>query len=232
MAAALAAVSFTLPAQAATAARNLPGVSLIWATQTAMRLGWSPSATAQYCSYQLVQMNGKKVRSGSGQDLCHMVTSTGLHPGWRYRFTIWAYQADGRSQRATLSVLLPTPVPLRERAYQWAETQAGARYVYGAEGHGSYDCSGLVRTAYQHAGIWLPRTTGQMLQDSRLHRVSSPRQGDLVFFGAGHVELYDRQDWSFGAESGPETQHGGSWWYQWWPGNWWPSTFYRVQGAG
>jgi hypothetical protein len=225
-----AAVSLTVSAQAATFAPSpLPGVHLIRATGTTMWLGWPANHTARSYSYRLDQMNGVLVGSGSepGQD--DTVSFTGLVPSWRYRFTV---RDNPANRQATLYVTLPGLVPLREDAYQWAEAQAGARYLWGAEGHGSYDCSGLVRTAYQHAGIWLPRTTDQMLSYWRLQRESSPRQGDLVFFGTGHVELYDRQDWSFGAEDGSDIPHSGSWWYRWWPGDWWPTAFYRVQGAG
>jgi cell wall-associated NlpC family hydrolase len=227
-----AAASVTVSAQAATPQPPLPGVRLMWATPTAMQLGWPASRTASSYSYQLDQMNGRQVRTGAEPGSYDTVTFRGLHPGWRYRGTVSGSPAYGPGQFATLYVMLPRPVPPREYAYQWAETQAGAPYLYGAEGHGGYDCSGLVRTAYRHAGIWLPRTTGQMLTDPLLQRESSPRQGDLVFFGSGHVELYDRQDWSFGAESGSDDQHAGSWWYRWWTDNWWPTAFYRVVGAG
>jgi cell wall-associated NlpC family hydrolase len=220
-----AAASLTVPAQAATFAPDpLPGVRLMWATQTAIRLGWATAGGAWF--YSVDQLNGMQVRSGSEPGYYHTVTLTGLHPGWRYRCTVWSNPADGPGRPATRYVTLPQLLPPREYAYQWAEAQAGTPYVYGAEGHGGYDCSGLVRTAYQHAGIWLPRTTGQMLGDPVLQRVATPQQGDLVFFGSGHVELYDRQDWSFGAED------AGSSWYRWWPGNWWPTAFYRVNGAG
>jgi cell wall-associated NlpC family hydrolase len=237
-----------LPAQAMTSAQHpLPGFHLMWATKTAMRLGWRASPAAQSYSYRLDQMNGIQARSGQEPGDLDTVTVLGLHPGWRYRCTVWAegtapetngtgqedngsaQEDNGSGREATLYVTLPEPAPPREYAYQWAESQAGSRYSYGAEGHGAYDCSGLVRTAYLHAGIWLPRTTGEMLDYQRLQRESTPRQGDLVFFGTGHVELYDSRDKSFGAETNPDT---GVWWYRWWPDNWWPTAFYRVHGAG
>jgi cell wall-associated NlpC family hydrolase len=225
-----AAGSLAVPAQAAPPARNpQPGVRLIWATRTAVRIGWPAVRGTGSYSCRLDQLNGTQVGARSGPGYIHTVTFAGLHPGWRYLFTVRGSLAGGRGWRAALSVTLPGHVPPREHAYRWAEAHAGARYVYGAEGNGAYDCSGLVRTAYRHAGIWLPRTTVQMLQYRKLRRESTPRQGDLVFFGTGHVELYDRQDWSFGAESGTSSQQGRSWWNRWWPGNWWPTAFYRVQ---
>lgn len=224
----LAAISLTAPTGAEAAARDpQPSVHLIRTTRTTMRLGWPAARAARSFSYRLIQMNGKQVRAGSGPGSRRTITLTGLHPRWRYRFVLRINPAAGPARRGVLYVTLPGPVPPRERAYKWAESQAGTPYVYGAQGNGGYDCSGLVRTAYQHAGIWLPRTTYQMLSYGKLRRESRPRQGDLVFFGTGHVELYDRQDWSFGAESSST----GSSWYRWWPGNWWPTAFYRVHGA-
>src|SRR5262245_25762194 len=74
----------------------------------------------------------------------------------------------------------------RLRAYRWATTQAGHPYVWGGTGPG-YDCSGLVMMAYRHAGINLPRTTYGMLASRLLVRIWHPRQGDLAFYGSGHV---------------------------------------------
>jgi cell wall-associated NlpC family hydrolase len=42
-------------------------------------------------------------------------------------------------------------------AAAFARGQLGKPYVWGASGPGSYDCSGLVMTAYRRAGVWLPR---------------------------------------------------------------------------
>ena len=213
-----------LPAQAAADTQILPGLHLMWSTKTAMRIGWSARPKAASYTYQLYQMNGVRVRSGAVPGYYHTVICSGLHPGWSYRADV----QSSSDLSATISVTLALLDPLREIAYQWAESQAGTPYLYGGQGDGGYDCSGLVRTAYRHAGIWLPRTTGEMLQYWRLDQESSPRQGDLVFFGSGHVELYAGPERSFGAE----TSSTGTWWNRWWPGDWWPTAFYRVSGAG
>lgn len=214
------------PAQAATNIQDPPSMHLMWTTETALRVGWPASPGVTSYTYQLYQMNGVRVRSGKLPGIYHTVICGGLHPGWRYRAEVRADPGEGGY--AMVTVTLPQPNPPRELAYQWAETQAGARYRYGGQGDGGYDCSGLVRIAYQHAGIWLPRTTGQMLGYPKLDQESSPRQGDLVFFGSGHVELYAGPDQSFGAE----TNSTGTWWNRWWRGDWWPTAFYRISGAG
>jgi len=218
-----------LPAQAAVNTQSPPDLHLMWATQTAMRLGWSASPGATSYTYQLYQMNGVQVRSGSVPGIYHTVICGDLHPGWKYQAEVWDNAGTPLpGEYATMFVTLPAANPPRELAYQWAETQAGEPYLWGGEGDGGYDCSGLVQTAYSHAGIWLPRTTFEMLQYWRLDREAAPRQGDLVFFGDGHVELYAGPGQSFGAE----TNRTGTWWNKWWPGSWWPTAYYRVTGAG
>jgi cell wall-associated NlpC family hydrolase len=114
-------------------------------------------------------------------------------------------------------------LPARLRAWTWAVTQTGAPYVYGGTGPG-YDCSGLVMMAYRHAGIHLPRTTYEMLSSPLLVKVIHPRMGDLAFYGSGHVELFRRWGYTFGAHDYGQPVgiiHYGS--------GWKPTAFYRVR---
>ena len=73
---------------------------------------------------------------------------------------------------------------------KYGMTQIGDPYVYGAEGPNAFDCSGLMLYVFEHFGIHLPRTAAQ--QQKYVTPVSSPRPGDLVFWGAPahHVALY------------------------------------------
>jgi len=114
-------------------------------------------------------------------------------------------------------------VPKRLRAYHWALTQAGHPYVYGGTGPG-YDCSGLVMMAYRHAGIHLPRTTYEMLASRLLVRVRHPAKGDLAFYGSGHVELFVKWGYTFGAHDygSPVSRIRYGW-------GWVPTAFYRVR---
>ncbi|WP_375426108.1 NlpC/P60 family protein [uncultured Friedmanniella sp.] len=79
------------------------------------------------------------------------------------------------------------------QALAFAESQLGKPYRYGATGPSSYDCSGLVLTAWRSVGVSMPRTSQQ--QYAQGHRIakSQLRAGDLVFFyGArpSHVAMY------------------------------------------
>jgi cell wall-associated NlpC family hydrolase len=86
-------------------------------------------------------------------------------------------------------------------AWHWALEQAGKPYAYGGTGPRGFDCSGLVYAAYAHARVHLPRTTYEMMADSRqLVRTSHPTTGDLVFFyGGAHVELYVNHSTTYGS---------------------------------
>jgi cell wall-associated NlpC family hydrolase len=120
-----------------------------------------------------------------------------------------AASASTRSQRLT--------------ALRWAERQAGKWYCFGGTG-GCFDCSGLVTSAYRHAGISIPRTTYGMLASPRLHQIaaSQRQRGDLAFYGSGHVELVTARG-TFGAAA-PGTRVG---WHH--PSAWWrPTMYFRV----
>jgi cell wall-associated NlpC family hydrolase len=68
--------------------------------------------------------------------------------------------------------------------------ELGKPYVYGNEGPGSFDCSGLMQYIFKENGVRLPRTAAQQQRVAK--RVSNPKPGDLVFYGypAHHVALY------------------------------------------
>lgn len=78
------------------------------------------------------------------------------------------------------------------QAARWALKQQLKPYVWGAEGPGSFDCSGLVMAAYQAVGISLPHYTGdQWTAGTHISR-DQLRPGDLVFFYSDlhHVGIY------------------------------------------
>lgn len=74
-----------------------------------------------------------------------------------------------------------------DRVMDFARAQLGKPYKFGADGPGSYDCSGLVVAAYRHVGKRLPHYTGSLRHVGRV--VSKPARGDIVWT-PGHVALY------------------------------------------
>ncbi|GLV80944.1 hypothetical protein Slala03_06330 [Streptomyces lavendulae subsp. lavendulae] len=85
-----------------------------------------------------------------------------------------------------------TPTAAGGAALRYATAQIGKPYVWGAEGPGSFDCSGLTSKAWEHAGRSIPRTSQE--QWAQLPRVPLDRlrPGDLVVYfpKATHVALY------------------------------------------
>lgn len=72
----------------------------------------------------------------------------------------------------------------------WAQLELGKPYVFGDEGPSTFDCSGLMQFIFGKVGATLPRTAAE--QQRYTTPVTSPRPGDLVFWGdpAYHVALY------------------------------------------
>jgi cell wall-associated NlpC family hydrolase len=87
----------------------------------------------------------------------------------------------------------------REKAMCIAMQQRGDPYVWGAEGPGSFDCSGLMQYAYKKAGLKIARVSQDQAKmgskaKSKWFRVKKPLPGDLVFFSPegknSHVGMY------------------------------------------
>jgi cell wall-associated NlpC family hydrolase len=86
--------------------------------------------------------------------------------------------------------------PVRgEAVVQEASEHEGKPYRWGAEGPGSFDCSGFTQYVYDEVGVALPRTADQ--QRDAVPRVpkSDMQRGDLVFFHDStgfvyHVGIY------------------------------------------
>jgi cell wall-associated NlpC family hydrolase len=73
-----------------------------------------------------------------------------------------------------------------QSAVAYALAQLGTPYLWGGEGAGGFDCSGLVQAAYTAAGVALPRVAQAQYDATATNTVPLARlqTGDLVFFGA------------------------------------------------
>jgi peptidoglycan DL-endopeptidase CwlO len=65
---------------------------------------------------------------------------------------------------------------------QFALGQLGKPYLWGAVGPDSYDCSGLVQTAYRAAGVKVPRVSRQQATVGQKVARGNVRAGDLIFY--------------------------------------------------
>ena len=105
----------------------------------------------------------------------------------------------GSAFAPSASASLPYYQKPRVIAWEWAFNQRGKPYIWGGIGPRGFDCSGLVMMAYRHAYKYLPRTTYAMLNSGKLRRTHHPKRGVLAFYGRGHVEIYYKAGWTFGA---------------------------------
>lgn len=90
-----------------------------------------------------------------------------------------------------------TTATKRNKVVSLAKKQVGKRYVYGATGPSSFDCSGLTSYVYSHAiGKYITRTTYTQVKKGKTVAVSTSRlkKGDLLFWGSKsspyHVGIY------------------------------------------
>lgn len=105
-----------------------------------------------------------------------------------------AYERASRSARGAM----PDPggaVPESGRAaaaVAAARSALGKPYVWGANGPGGFDCSGLMQWSYAQAGVGLPRTSQAQRQAGRQVPLSQAQPGDLVIYrsDASHVGMY------------------------------------------
>ncbi|NWF27754.1 C40 family peptidase [Streptomyces sp. PKU-EA00015] len=78
------------------------------------------------------------------------------------------------------------------KAVEFATAQLGKPYVWGAEGPGSYDCSGLTSQAWAAAGRGIPRTSQEQWRLLPRIALQDMRPGDLIIYhaDASHVGMY------------------------------------------
>ena len=79
-----------------------------------------------------------------------------------------------------------------------AESRLGLRYVWGANGPTSFDCSGLVQWSLAQAGVVMPRVAAAQAQTGPAVSLSQLAPGDLLFYHTdptapgyiSHVAIY------------------------------------------
>jgi cell wall-associated NlpC family hydrolase len=103
----------------------------------------------------------------------------------------------------SLGSLRPAPCPstypggAAGKAISFACAQIGKPYVWGADGPGSYDCSGLTMRAWAQAGVYLPHNAAAQRRAVPSVSRSNLRPGDLVFYYGDlhHVAMYAGNGW-------------------------------------
>lgn len=77
-------------------------------------------------------------------------------------------------------------------AIKYALEQLGDKYVFGAAGLTTWDCSGLTMRAFRTAGVSLPHSSRAQYKYGKAVARKDLQAGDLVFFGKpiSHVAIY------------------------------------------
>ncbi|MBL7260407.1 C40 family peptidase [Paractinoplanes lichenicola] len=76
-------------------------------------------------------------------------------------------------------------------AVTFAYNQIGKPYLFGADGPGSFDCSGLTSAAWRAAGKSLTHQTKSQWSETKRISRDDLQPGDLVFYRSlGHVAIY------------------------------------------
>lgn len=77
-------------------------------------------------------------------------------------------------------------------ALKYALRQIDDRYVFGADGMTTWDCSGLTMRAFQAAGVRLPHSSAAQSRMGKSVPFNQKKPGDLIFFGrpVSHVGIY------------------------------------------
>jgi cell wall-associated NlpC family hydrolase len=100
----------------------------------------------------------------------------------------------GLAATSTLSATAATAAPSGRAAGALAAAlqAVGRPYVWGQNGPGGFDCSGLTQWAYAQAGTSLPRTSQGQAHAGRRVGLDQARPGDLVIYrsDASHVAMY------------------------------------------
>jgi cell wall-associated NlpC family hydrolase len=73
-------------------------------------------------------------------------------------------------------------------AADWALTQLGRPYQWGAAGPYTYDCSGLTMVAWAHAGVGLLHYTGYQWVEGAHVPLDQLARGDLLFYATNNAD--------------------------------------------
>ncbi|MFJ9632000.1 C40 family peptidase [Streptomyces sp. NPDC091280] len=87
----------------------------------------------------------------------------------------------------------------------FVKAQIGKSYVLGATGPSAYDCSGLVRAAFNQVGISLPRVSQDQSTAGTQVSLSNLQVGDILYWGSAgsayHVAVYVGDGMFVGAQN-------------------------------
>jgi cell wall-associated NlpC family hydrolase len=114
--------------------------------------------------------------------------------------TDWSSGGNSKAipRDAAIGLHAPAGAP---QVVQIALNQVGKRYVWGATGPDTFDCSGLMQWSYAQIGIGIPRSTATQWANMKPIALTSIQPGDLVYMDThrnfsgtpieiGHVAMF------------------------------------------
>ena len=146
----------------------------------------------------LVQQAQKKLAAQSARATAKLAEAelllSKLKKEDRERLARLAQQEEDDDQKSSLAAAkaLAGVSGRSGKALQYALKQIGDKYVFGAAGMTTWDCSGLTMRAFQNAGVSLPHSSRAQYSYGKSVKRSELKAGDLVFFGRpiSHVGIY------------------------------------------
>ena len=89
----------------------------------------------------------------------------------------------------------PTAIGTGAKLVELAKSKLGCKYVWGATGENTFDCSGLTSWCHKQLGISIPRTSLDQSKSGKAVNKSDLQLGDLIFWKTtsapvGHVGMY------------------------------------------
>ena len=87
---------------------------------------------------------------------------------------------------------VPPISPRAAEVVAWAVAQLGQPYLWGGEGDGGFDCSGLSMMAWRSIGVRLSHQSRWQFQETARLNLADLLPGDLVFYGdpIHHLGIY------------------------------------------
>ena len=140
------------------------------------------SALANETVVDIVGIDGNWYKISSGDTIGYVLSD--------YIITV----KDSGSSRGDSTAAAVT-TSLGQQIVDYAKKFMGVKYVYGANGPNSFDCSGFTRYVFANIGINLPRMADGQYAIGRPVSTERLQSGDLVFFetyepGPSHVGIY------------------------------------------
>ncbi|MGL4912940.1 MAG: NlpC/P60 family protein [Romboutsia sp.] len=90
-----------------------------------------------------------------------------------------------------ISVVINKPIPQSEvikKAIEIAKSKLGCKYIWGAEGPNTFDCSGLIYYVFKtNLNIDVPRVSKDMSRYGKTVGIKDLQPGDLLFFDTDGV---------------------------------------------